>query len=182
MTLSFRCWASLSSCSATFTATRGKRTCSSTGAPRLRVGGKSTRNSMRTPLSSLNWKRSSVGWSLASTGNPAGTPSKSPGSPRPGSSCGEVRGSRLKIRLRTNRFVFCFGYGIPFPFIWTCFDFEGEIFPLKWELSACSHPPSITLIWPRFARVNLDWPIYVAGLSWHSADAVYFVCHGSGPI
>ena len=91
---SFRYWASLSSCSATFTGTPGKRTCSSTGAPRLRVGGKSTRNSTRTPLSSLNLKRSSVGWSLASTGNPAGTPSKSPGSPRQGSSCGEVRGSR----------------------------------------------------------------------------------------
>ena len=131
---SFRFWASLSSCSATFTATRGKRTCSSTGARRLRVGGKSTRSSTRTPLSSLNWKRSSVGWSLASTGNPAGTPSKSPGSPRPGSSCGEVRGSM--IPLFTTRFVYYLGYGIPFPFIWTCFGFEGERFSLK-VLESC---------------------------------------------
>ena len=143
---SFRCWVSLSSCSATFMDTPGKRTCSSTGAPRVRVGGKSTRSSTRTPPSSLNLKRSSVGWSLASIGNPAGTPLKSPGSPRRGSSCGEVRGSRLKIPLCTTRFVYYFGYGIAFALIWTCFDFEGERFSLKGlERAVCLlHPHSIS--------------------------------------
>ena len=31
-------------------------------------------------------------------------------------------------------------------------------------------------------HLNLDWPTYVAGWSWHRADNVCLTCHASGPI